>query len=282
MRVGGHVFPLLEASYSATQVTDRRGRVIARVRRHPVELLLDVPRPSFLEAWAYDAHKRLPADVVFRRAAGSSAWETLRMAAAYCVEYSETFYAGDDENGAYVCRVVLADPDGWTLHAGDPAAYAAPAARDHGVPQVLPYSGGRGPNGLGDTIGTFSSRPFDSTNCGGPILNLSWQQAAITAKGIATVIQHTSRFEADPANAIMIKRLQAINASQLAATDWDKRYYTHELREYERYRKLGVPDGEDPSYEVWNDAHTATLEDYQLSDFDAEQKSLIYHPDALL
>ncbi|RZK16152.1 MAG: pyocin [Hymenobacter sp.] len=73
----------------------------------------------------------------------------------------------------------------------------------------------------------------------------------------------------------MITRLAQIAAGKLSSTDFDKRYYTHELREYERYRALGVPDGSDPGYEVWNDAHSATLEDYQLN----ERVQPLYHPD---
>ena len=135
---------------------------------------------------------------------------------------------------------------------------------------------------MGDTLGTFSKRPYDPSGCGGPIANLEWRDALIAKEGVALVIQHTSRFEKDPANVAMIDRLQRINKGELAATDWDKRYYTHEIREYERYRQLGVPDGEDPGYAIWNDTHTATLEDYQLADNDAQGHSLIYHPDALL
>ena len=62
----------------------------------------------------------------------------------------------------------------------------------------------------------------------------------------------------------MIARLQQIEQGKLTATDWDKRFYTHELREYERYHALGIADGMDPGREVWNNAHTATLEDFGL------------------
>ncbi|WP_063177423.1 hypothetical protein, partial [Serratia plymuthica] len=66
---------------------------------------------------------------------------------------------------------------------------------------------------------------------------------------------------------------------ELAATDTDKRFYTHEVRELERYRNLGVKDGQltENEGEVWNNTHTATLEDYKLSSDDA----LLYTPDAL-
>jgi hypothetical protein len=81
----------------------------------------------------------------------------------------------------------------------------------------------------------------------------------------------------------MIDRLGKIVTGELAVTDTDKRYYTHEIRELERYRALGVADGETPegddaASEVWNDAHTGTLEDYQLDD----DPNLLYTTGALM
>jgi hypothetical protein len=69
----------------------------------------------------------------------------------------------------------------------------------------------------------------------------------------------------------MIDRLRKIVTGELAVTNTDKRYYTHEIRELERYRALGAADGETPegddaASEVWNNAHTATLEDYKVPD----------------
>ncbi|MDR0187241.1 pyocin, partial [Prevotella brunnea] len=66
---------------------------------------------------------------------------------------------------------------------------------------------------------------------------------------------------------------------ELQVTDTDKRFYTHEIRELERYRNLGVKDGTIPDNagEVWNNTHTATLEDYKLSN----DETLLYTPEAL-
>lgn len=66
---------------------------------------------------------------------------------------------------------------------------------------------------------------------------------------------------------------------ELQPTDIDKRFYTHEIRELERYRNLDVEDGKLPynSGEVWNNTHTATLEDYQLGNDEA----LLYTREAL-
>ncbi|WP_159873993.1 MULTISPECIES: pyocin [unclassified Raoultella] len=77
----------------------------------------------------------------------------------------------------------------------------------------------------------------------------------------------------------MIDRLEKILNGQLKATDIDKRFYTHEIRELERYRNLSVKDGTLPpnEAEVWNNTHTATLEDYKLGN----SETLLYISDAL-
>jgi hypothetical protein len=73
--------------------------------------------------------------------------------------------------------------------------------------------------------------------------------------------------------------LDRIAKGELEPTDYDRRYYTHEMQELQRYRNLGVEDGVDPGYDVWNDAHTATLEDFRISERDASGNSTLYHPD---
>jgi len=77
----------------------------------------------------------------------------------------------------------------------------------------------------------------------------------------------------------MVARLRSIADGDLAPTDYDLNYYTHELDEFQRYDNLGWPEGQpadaDAAYELWNNAHTGALEDYGLSD------NQLYHPDAL-
>ncbi|MGJ0482699.1 pyocin [Pantoea agglomerans] len=77
----------------------------------------------------------------------------------------------------------------------------------------------------------------------------------------------------------MIDRLQKILTEELQVSDTDKRFNTHEVRELERYRSLGVTDGTVPEngFEVWNNTHTATLEDYKLS----YDEALLYVSEAL-
>ena len=114
--------------------------------------------------------------------------------------------------------------------------------------------------------GRYSGRLFNPEQAGGPILELEWRSATVTQQGIDSVKLHTARFNQSDANDIMIERLERIFNGQLQITDIDLRYYTHELRELERYRTLGYSDNVSPPDDspVWNNAHTATLEDYKL------------------
>ena len=121
--------------------------------------------------------------------------------------------------------------------------------------------------------GPASGRPFDPSKAGGPIRQLSTKNVRVTPKGIDAVEQHLSRFGPDAENAGMAARLRKIAAGELEATPADMNFYTHELRESVRYRQLGHPTG-DPGYDVWNNAHTATLEDYGLT----EGPGVLYHP----
>lgn len=77
----------------------------------------------------------------------------------------------------------------------------------------------------------------------------------------------------------MIDRLEKILTGELAITDVDKRFYTHEIRELERYRALGVADGVEPKDggAIWNNTHAATLEDYKLKD----GSDVFYTPEAI-
>ena len=148
------------------------------------------------------------------------------------------------------------------------AIYVYPA--DSGLPPIYavfssPYEGAT-------TKGGHSGRMYNPDKAGGPTQDLDWATATVTQEGIDLVKLHTSRFVPSDANKIMIDRLEKILNGQIPITDVDKRFYTHEVRELERYRALGVSDGVEGN--VWNNAHTATLEDYKLRDAD----DLFYTP----
>ena len=125
--------------------------------------------------------------------------------------------------------------------------------------------------------GAVSGRTFNPELAGGPIENLTTGGVKITHEGIAIVEKHISRFDHDPANDVMIERLKKIVKKELLPEQTDVNYYTHECREYQRYCNLGWETGEPKGidgYNMWNNAHTATLEDFKISDYD------LFHPDA--
>ncbi|WP_193786561.1 hypothetical protein [Kordia jejudonensis] len=130
-------------------------------------------------------------------------------------------------------------------------------------------------------VGKYSRRTFDPDNAGGPILDLNWKNTVITKEGIVIVKKHLSRFDKTAANTKMINRLESVERGDIEITDWDKRFYTHEIREYDRYKNLGYEKTKnvDIPEEVWNNTHTATLEDFKLSEFNQNGIDNLYHPD---
>ncbi|WP_241774680.1 S-type pyocin domain-containing protein [Pseudomonas protegens] len=134
------------------------------------------------------------------------------------------------------------------------------------------------PYGETNAKGQYSGRDYNTNKAGGPVLDLDWRTATIDQAGVNQVKLHTSRFGESPDNKVMIDRLERILKGVLQVTDIDKRFYTHEIRELERYRNLGVKDGEIPENrtEVWNNTHTATLEDYKIN----EKTQPLYTPEA--
>jgi hypothetical protein len=127
--------------------------------------------------------------------------------------------------------------------------------------------------------GTCSGREYDPEQAGGPLEKLHIEDAVITANGVDEVVSHLSRFGSDRANEVMVERLRRVENGTLAATEFDHRFYAHERRELHRYRRLGWSTGapSDPhaAHALWNNAHTAALEEYGI----ANEKEL-YHPDA--
>jgi hypothetical protein len=125
--------------------------------------------------------------------------------------------------------------------------------------------------------GPVSGRDFDPDQAGGSIRELSTERIKITHRGIDIVERHVSRFGPDPANQAMVERLRVIANRRRGPTPADRNFYAHELREYVRYRKLGYESGEpfhpDAARELWNNVHTATLEEYGLQ----EGPGVLYH-----
>jgi hypothetical protein len=123
---------------------------------------------------------------------------------------------------------------------------------------------------------------FDEALAGGPVRSLTTKRVRVTGRGVDVVEHHVARFPPDRANLIMIDRLRRVTLGELTPTDWDLRFYTHELREFVRYRRLGwregVPRDKGVRHDLWRQAHCATLDDYDLP---LQHDDLLYHPDAL-
>ena len=157
---------------------------------------------------------------------------------------------------------------------GDAAGAEAEAAGVFGARGVLPTEA----NQFGDSVGIASGPIFFASDAGGPIRELSTSGVQVTERCVGVVESHLARFGADAPNATMIQRLRSIVAGEADVEPVDLNFYTHELREYVRYRSLGFTAGEPAdrgaAYELWNNARTATREDYGLTDND------LYHPSA--
>jgi len=130
--------------------------------------------------------------------------------------------------------------------------------------------------------GPASGREFDPEKAGGPIQQLDAGKARITNEGVQGVAAHLQRFTGGGSLQApeqgMLDRLTCIAAGDIEPTSYDLNFFTHELDEASRYAQLGfgpesgVDLGRVEMYEVWNDVHTATLEDYGISDAD------LFHP----
>lgn len=106
--------------------------------------------------------------------------------------------------------------------------------------------------------GKYCKRSFDLNNCGGKILDLDWANTKITNEGIEVVKKHIGRFEDVEANRKMIKRLKDILSNKIEITDYDKRFYTHEIREFERNKALGYENTLQKNIiesDIYNNAH---------------------------
>jgi hypothetical protein len=195
-------------------------------------------------------------------------------------------------------RVIL-DP---ALRAERAAAYRAIVdatyrqyAMDHGYVRVEQLEREHDVNGTGYVTmktapvdvqtgarGPASRREFDPESAGAPIRQLDAGKASITDEGVQGVAAHLRRFTGggplDTPEQGMLDRLTSIAAGAMEPTSYDLNFYTHELDEAGRYAELGfgpesgVDLGSSEMYEVWNDVHTAALEDYGIPDTD------LFHP----
>ncbi len=102
--------------------------------------------------------------------------------------------------------------------------------------------------------------------------------ANITDEGVSAVAADLQRFAGggtlEAPEQGMLDRLASIAAGDVDPTSYDLNFYTHELNEAGRYAQLGygpesgVDLGSPKMYDVWNNVHTAALEDYGISGSD--------------
>ncbi len=97
-----------------------------------------------------------------------------------------------------------------------------------------------------------TGREFDPTQAGGPVRQLSTARIRVTERGIDALERHISRFGNDEANQVMVDRLRRIARGVTEWTQHDLNYYSHELREFVRYRRQGFPTGAGDDYDLWN------------------------------
>jgi uncharacterized protein len=125
---------------------------------------------------------------------------------------------------------------------------------------------------FGTHKGQSSDRPFHPDRACLPISPklLSSDKIKITKIGLDKVKRHINSFEPDPQNQKQIQRFDDILSEKIEPTKRDLDTFVHELRESFRYKRIGYQNGDNPNldYEIWNDNHTSTLEDYNLSDDD--------------
>ncbi|MGV9313722.1 hypothetical protein ACWDR0_16260 [Streptomyces sp. NPDC003691] len=115
---------------------------------------------------------------------------------------------------------------------------------------------------------------------------LRWDRATVNEGGVNAVERYLLRFtQGDPLGAQnqgMLDRLRSISSGELEATDYDLKFYTHELRESVLYRRAGYPTGEPEvdAYELWDELHTRALKDYGMTRMDG--KTQLYHPSTVV
>lgn len=142
------------------------------------------------------------------------------------------------------------------------------------------------PKSLGaKVLGQFSLRPYNPTKIGIPIRRLSSRRIGVAHHAIDVIEKHLQRFLYPLAmpERVMLNRLRKIADGKFSASAQDLNFYAHELREFARYKWLGFATGKGDDYELWNDLHTATLEDYGLREnLDDLYENPLYHWEAAI
>ena len=128
LHLTGNRYRVVRCHYGASQSTDARGRVNAKVRHDLLHLTVDVPDNDDLLHWAATAHKPQAGEVVFYNPTQLVALETIAFTAGECVGYQEVFESGAGGDGSYVCQLIIAAPAFELRAGGAPPAVAVATA----------------------------------------------------------------------------------------------------------------------------------------------------------
>jgi hypothetical protein len=128
LHLTGNRYRVVRCHYGASQSTDARGRVNAKVRHDLLHLTVDVPDNDDLLHWAATAHKPQAGEVVFYNPTQLVALETIAFTAGECVGYQEVFESGVGGDGSYVCQLIIAAPAFELRAGGAPPAVAVATA----------------------------------------------------------------------------------------------------------------------------------------------------------
>ena len=215
-----------------------------------------------LQAWQDDRHQApdVTADAAATRPGSSPEHEVLRDTPSRIAKHLE------------YCKVVEATEAKYAAEQGQPQRSRLLETGTLTEDAVRP-TGARG---------IASGREFDPEAAGGPLRRLDASAADITCEGLREVAAHLQRFTGggtlEPPEQGMLDRLTSIADGHMEATSYDQNFYTHELDEAGRYEQLGYgPEsgtdlGSSEMYDVWNNVHTASLEEYGVSGAD------LFHP----
>jgi len=211
-----------------------------------------------LQAWQGDRHQApdATADAAATRTESSPEHEALRDTPSRIAKHLE------------YCKVVEATEAKYAAEQGQSERSRLLGAETVAEDAVRP-TGARG---------IASGREFDPEAAGGPLRRLDASAADITSEGVRAVAAHLQRFAGDGTLELpeqgMLDRLTSIADGHMEPTFYDQNFYTHELDEAGRYAQLGYgPEsgtdlGSSEMYDVWNNVHTASLEDYGVSGAD--------------
>ncbi|MCW3462839.1 type VI secretion system tube protein TssD [Chitinophaga nivalis] len=97
LRIDGDEMNILECRFSFTQHTDHNGRPAARPKGGTISLLLESAGETGLFDWMISNTRMKSGSITFFRRDAMSRLKSLQFRDAYCVGYTEQFYASGEQ-----------------------------------------------------------------------------------------------------------------------------------------------------------------------------------------